>query len=126
MPQQNDFIPVNWRRVPQPSITNTNLTPTASAKSGWGKGEILKIAITDNLGAGHIMMCNVVAETDDTVVIENGRKTYTMIFCKKTGRHLNPLPSLLDCLVLGSVNPVLCSEHPRGRVLERGFLREGS
>lgn len=93
MPQQNDFIPVNWR-----------------------------IAITDNLDTEHIMMCNVVAETDDAVVVENGRKTYTMIFCKKTGRHLNPLPGLLDCLVLGGVSPVLCPEHPRGRVFERGLL----
>lgn len=60
----------------------------------------MRIAITDNLEQKHIMMCLVVNETNDMVTVSNGRKTYKMIFCKKTGKHLNPYPHLLDCLVL--------------------------
>lgn len=60
----------------------------------------MKIGITDTLNTGHVMFCNVIAENKDTVTIENGRKTYTMRFCKISGRHLDPLPWVLDCLIL--------------------------
>lgn len=60
----------------------------------------MRIGITDNLGTGHVMPCQVVAETKTTITVKNGRGTYTMIFCKGTGRHLNSGPGLLDCLVL--------------------------
>ena len=66
----------------------------------------MEIAITDNMGTGHVMMCRVVSQTNDTIIIENGRKTYTMRFCKRTGKCLDVRPGLLDCLVLADSLPL--------------------